>query len=379
MYILRKRKRQNVLEDLSYIDCYDLLISTGIKNVSESSGEISFSCPSSDHFHGDSSPSARMNARTSAWCCHSCGAKGNGVTFLAWHKSIPQTVARRLLEERYGGGPISAKVGSLEEEVKRIMNPEIIEEEKRIPPSESWLETFHLDWRNRNWCQGCSADPDCSNEELCCGCAHPPPYKQYMYDRGFDPEILNRWQIGYDKISDRITIPIRDHEEKLVGFKGRAWRENTIPRYMILGDYNNQRRYGFQHYKKSYYVFGLGKHIHETRRLGYDTVVLVEGELNVIAMDQYGYPSIGIAGSEFSEKQLDLIKRWCSDCILFLDNDKAGEKATKKVIEMLSPYMGNIQLVQNSSGDAADLNAKTVKELIESAQPVLSLQVEGKI
>lgn len=345
-----------MLEDLSYINCRDLLESTGIKNISESSGEISFSCPSSNHFHGDSSPSARMNSRTSAFICHSCGIKGNGVTFLAWHKAIPQTVARRLLEERYGGGPISAKVGSLEEEVKRIMNPEIIEEEKRIPPSESWLEAFHTDWVSSTH-----------------GAAH------YLFKRKFISDFLNKWQIGYDQISDRITIPIRDHEGKLAGFKGRAWRENTIPRYMILGDYRNQKRYGFQPYKKSHYIFGLGKYIHENRRLGYDKVVLVEGELNVIAMDQHGFPSIGIAGSEFSEKQLELIKRWCSDCILFLDNDKAGEKGTKKVIEMLSPYMGSMQLVQNSPGDAAELDTKIVKELIENAQLVLSLQVEGKL
>jgi DNA primase len=364
-----------LLEDLSYINCRDLLESTGIKNISESGGEISFSCPSSDHFHGDTSPSARMNSRTSLWLCHSCGQRGTGITFLAWHKSIPETVARRLIEERYGGGRISAQVGNLEEEVKRIMNPEIIEEEKRIPPDESWIEKFHLDWRNRNWCQGCSGDPDCSNEELCCGCAQPPPYKQYIYDRGFDPDILNRWQIGYDKISDRITIPIRDNNGVLVGFKGRTWRDNTVPKYMILGEYGNQKRYGFQPYKKSHYVFGLDKYIESEVSWG---TILVEGELNAIAMNEYGYLAVGIAGSEFSQIQADLIKKYSNNTpLVYLDNDKAGNKGTKKVIEMLSPYM-SLKIVQNAPGDAADLDASTVKELINNCQPYLSLQVEGK-
>lgn len=362
-----------MIEDLSYINCRDLLESTDIRNISESSGEISFSCPSSEHFHGDSSPSARMNSRTSAFLCHSCGARGNGITFLAWHKSIPQTVARRLLEERYGGGPKSAEVGSLEEEAKKIMNPQIIEEEKRIPPAESWLEAFHVDWRNRNWCQGCSPDPESDNETACCGCAQPSEYKQYIYDRGFDPEILNKWEIGYDQISDRITIPVRDHEGKLVGFKGRAWRENTVPKYMILGDYNNQKRYGFQPYKKSYYVFGLDK-IKDRSDL-----IIVEGELNAIAMDQHGFDcAVGIAGSEFSDTQCGLIIEHCNEIAVFLDNDKAGNKGTKKVIEMLSSYMP-LRIVQSAPGDAADLDTRTIKELIDNAQPYLSLQIEGKI
>jgi DNA primase len=364
-----------MLEDLSYINCRDLLESTGIKNVSESGGEISFSCPSSDHFHGDTSPSARMNARTSAFLCHSCGVRGNGITFLAWHKSIPETVARRLIEERYGGGRITASVGNLEDEVKRIMNPEIIEEEKRIPPAESWLEAFYIDWKNKHWCQGCSPDN-------CSGCAYVE-YKQYMYDRRFDPEILNKWEIGYDLISDRITIPIRDHEGKLVGFKGRAWRENTIPKYMILGDYGNQKRYGFQPYKKSRYVFGLDKipdFNHGGNIYSDLDIIIVEGELNVIAMDQHGFKNtVGIAGSEFSQIQCDLINEIkCYNVVLFLDNDKAGEKGTKKVIEMLSPYMP-LRIVQNAPGDAADLDTTTVKELIDNAQPYLSLQVEGKL
>jgi DNA primase len=322
-----------------------------------------------------------MNARTSAFLCHSCGVRGNGITFLSWHKSIPETVARRLIEERYGGGRISAGVGSLEQEVKRIMNPEIIEEEKRIPPVESWLEAFYLDWENKNWCQGCSPDPENKNEHACSGCAQPPPYKQYMYDRGFNPSILNMWEIGYDQISDRITIPIRDHEGRLVGFKGRAWRENTVPKYMILGDYGNQKRYGFQPYKKSHYVFGLDRFIKEySWREDNVSAVIVEGELNAIAMDQhgYGYHAIAIAGSEFSDKQRDLIVRNCSSAVIFLDKGRAGENGTKKVVDMLASYMG-LRVILNPPGDAADLDASTVKDLIDNAQPYLSLQVEGRL
>ena len=42
-----------MIEDLSYVDCLDLLQILDIKNISSSGGEISFSCPSDEHFHGD--------------------------------------------------------------------------------------------------------------------------------------------------------------------------------------------------------------------------------------------------------------------------------------------------------------------------------------
>lgn len=344
-----------MLEDLFYINCRDLLESTDIKNISESGGEISFSCPSADHFHGDTSPSARMNSRTTAFICHGCGKRGNAITFLAWHKSIPETVARRLLEERYGGGAISAGVGNLEDMVKKIMNPEVVEEEKRIPPNEAeWIKRFYIDWE----AYGRHGAID------------------YMYRRNFDPIILEKWEIGFDQYSNRITIPIRDHEGKLVGFKGRAWRENTIPRYMILGDNRNQHRYGFQPYQKSKYVFGLDK---IKQQCGLNEIVIVEGELNVIAMDQHGYyMTVGIAGSDFSDFQARLIIESACSSILFLDNDKAGDKGTKKVIEMLSPYMP-LDVVQNATGDAAELDKETVDSLIHGAKSALESQVEGKL
>lgn len=346
-----------MLEDLSYINCRDLLESTGIVNVSESGGEISFSCPSAEHMHGDRSPSARMNSRTSAWICHNCGQRGNGITFLAWHKSIPETVARRLVEERYGGGTISIVAGTLEDEVLKIMNPTLVEEEKRIPPDESWLDKFKVDWE---------IGLDSSKSY--------GPHIEYMLDRGFSEKILNHFDIGYDKISDRITIPIFDQFDNLVGFKGRAWRDNTIPKYMILGDYNNQLRYGFQPYKKSKYVYNLSRPYQDG-----ETHIIVEGELNAIAMTQHGFRrTVGIAGSEFSQIQCDLIKSYCDSAIIFLDNDKAGEKGTKKVVEMLSTYM-SLKIVQNAPGDAADLDTQTVKELIGSAEPALLLQARGEI
>lgn len=343
-------------EDLSYIDCLDLLHVLDIKNISSSGGEISFSCPSDEHFHGDKNPSARMNSHTSAAICHGCGGRWNAVTFLAWHKSIPETVARRVLEERYGGADF-APIDNLEDEVLRIMNPVIVEEIRRIPPAESWLEAFRVDWN-----KGLDRFDNYG------------PHIEYMLDRGFDENTLKGWDIGYDVFSNRITIPIRNHLGNLVGFKGRSIEDDRpYPKYMILGDTRNQHHYGFQPYKKSEYVFSLDKCIEK------DHIIIVEGELNVLAMNQHKYTScVGIAGSEFSDKQRQLIVESCSLVTIYLDNDKAGEKGTKKVVEMLSPHMP-LRVVRNAPGDAAELDSNTVRDLIRNAESALLLQTQGKL
>ncbi len=345
-------------EDLSYIDAEDFLTALDITNISVNGSEIQFSCPSSDHQFGDRHPSAFMNADTTLWQCFSCKKRGNAVTFLSWHKSLPQTVARRLLEERYGGGRISAEVGGLYEEVQRIMNPTpapILPE--RVCPNESWIDAFKVDWDTK-WDQ---YEYESSK--------HDPIY--YMIEkRGFSAQILREWEIGYDDYSKRITIPIRDEKGKLVGFKGRSIEDGPYPRYLPLGG----EHYGFDPYQKSKYVFGLEKIYRAFKHF----CIVVEGELNVLAMAQHGYVAVAIAGSEFSERQRELITTYLERVILYLDNDKAGDKGTKRVIEMLSPYIF-VETVQNAAGDAAELDSNSVRELISSAKGSLELQVCGKI
>lgn len=346
---------KNVL-DLSYVDAADLLRATGIKNISVSGNEISFSCFGDSHFHGDRNPSARMNARTTQWLCNGCRMRGNAITFLSQYKHISETYAKRLLEERYGA-ETDEPVEDLSDEVLDIMAIDFIEQkEKRKPPAESWLHIFKVDWVN----------------EIAC----PSDYLENT--RGFNSDTLNEWEIGYDKISDRITIPIRDETGFLVGFKGRSYNGKE-PRYMVLPAHSLEDKYGFQSHKKSEYVFGLDRYI-DNYTFGENAhVIIVEGEFNVIALYQKGFKfPVGISGSDFSDIQRDIIKKYCSEATIYFDDDEAGRNGTKKVVEMLSPYLP-IRVVQNAPGDAAELDKESIRELLVAAEPALLLQARGEL
>jgi DNA primase len=365
-------KVETVLLDLSYINARDLLESTGISNISVSGGEITFSCPSPEHAHGDSTPSARMNLETTAFMCNGCSWRGNAIHFLSKYKSIPETVARRLLEERYGGSLLGVPIDDLVNEVKRIMKDDIKMEEKRVTPSAMWIDYFKVDWDSYG--------------------LHPAI--DYMIDRGFSSDILNKWDIGYDRYSDRITIPIRDDYNNLIGFKGRTWKQNERIRYLILGDRKRNEmtrtlascprpiHYGFDPYKKSDFVFGLRNYIYSTYDLGEDEnshIIICEGELNVISMDQKGFfNAVSIAGSEFSDKQCDLIRTYASSATIFFDNDKAGKRGSKQVVEKLSPYI-SLKVVQDAPGDAAELSKEQIQGLLSGAESALLLEAKGEL
>jgi DNA primase len=110
----------------------------------------------------------------------------------------------------------------------------------------------------------------------------------------------------------------------------------------------------------------------------WNNIVIVEGELNVLAMNQYEIDAVGISGSDFSDYQRDLMIQRCNSAILYLDNDKAGEKGTRKIVEMLFPYMP-ISIVQNAPGDAAELDKDTVDGLIRNAKSSLELQIKHEL
>jgi DNA primase len=194
-----------------------------------------------------------------------------------------------------------------------------------------------------------------------------------MEGRGFWPQTLDEWDIGYDWHSDRVTIPVHDRAGNLVGFKGRAWYEKH-PKYLVIGDARDRTpRYHFQTYRKSEVVFGLNRCEPHPGR-----VIIVEGELNVLAMKQHGYSNVvAVAGAEFSPTQAKLIVESVDEeAIVFFDANRAGIDGTAKVAQALSPHMA-VRAVMGAPGDAAELDENSVDELVEGALPTLELAVRG--
>src|SRR5690606_27203714 len=118
-------------------------------------------------------------------------------------------------------------------------------------------------------------------------------------DRGLTKETLKEYQFGFDKSYGRITIPIRDEDKNLIGFKARSIKDE--PKYIILGD-KKKPKYGFSPYKVGDYVY-----------FAYDIepkwVIIVEGEIDAIKLRQQGFNAVSLGGSNPTRRQMSILLR----------------------------------------------------------------------
>lgn len=366
--------------DYEKIDVEHFLESLEIRNLEAADDEEwRFSCPFPGHAHGDEMPSAYMNDRTTAWHCFSCKKSGNAVSFLADHEGVSILEARRWLRDAYDTDwrePTGGMTGWWHE--RFYGNPDV---ELEVNPAldESVLDRFYVDW------YVALQDVEGGSDD---------PVLNYMFDRGFTAETLTSWEIGYDERRERFTIPVRDEEDSLIGFKARSWNPDNKPKYLAIGD-RNWPIYGFRPYQKSQVVFGMNEAGEN------DVLIICEGELNAIAMHQAGFTNaVAVSGSEVSERQANIIRWHADEVILFFDSlkidddgntvkDTAGQRCTwgwsdgkgryhPGAVDLLEPHM-TVRVVDEHLGDPAEMNPDEIAKLIESAQTSVSLRFRSQV
>lgn len=332
-----------------------------VANISQATAdEVLFSCPFSGHTHGDERPSAYMNdgsrnpELTTLWKCHGCGRSGNAVSFVSEYMNVTRQKARAWLKEHYAPGYRAPKYGSIAKEFeqrRKLHKQRLVTTVPTLKPEVS--RRFDVDWGH--YAEEYADYPDVA----------------YMLDRGFTPATLDEWGIGYDANSRRITIPVCDSQGNLVGFKGRAWEADVRPKYLVMGDKGRRKRYGFPTYDKSLVVFGL----HLWAESETQTLVLVEGEIDVMSLWVMGIPAVCVGGSSLSEAQARLLRQHCDEIVMFFDDDKAGRNFTWGIdkddgehtpgaVEILEPFI-RVRIVGKHRYDANDYLVRGERNRVE--------------
>ncbi len=338
--------------DTRDIDVEEFLEVLEVENITKATEEeFKFSCPFPGHQHGDQNPSAYMNIDTTAWMCHGCKRRGNAVTFLAEHEMVSIMLATRWLHERYGGVGSDPDAYSARAELERLWEKNEREDAPLVDPKldPEIIYDYAVDWR-------AVAESD-----------SPPPWGEYMLDRGFEFATLNEWDIGYCEETNRVVIPVRDVEGDLIGFKGRAWRDEHKPKYLVLSPH------GMDRYHVALNVFGLDAALLNQER----ELIVCEGELNAIALWQMGYyNAVAVNGSNFSDRQAFLLRNHADKVVVWFDPNDAGYDGILRVVNALSDYMP-VDVVPDSEQDPADLmkagDEDSVRELLYSAHSALGL------
>jgi DNA primase len=129
----------------------------------------------------------------------------------------------------------------------------------------------------------------------------------------------------YDRFRNRLMIPIRDGNGRVVGFGARTLDPDGIPKYL-----NSPQSILFD---KSRLLFGLDgakRSIREARQ-----AVIVEGYMDVIMAWQAGFRNVvAQMGTALTQEQLQQLKRYTKRFIMALDADAAGAQATLRSLQV---------------------------------------------
>ncbi|ADM10659.1 DNA primase [Parvularcula bermudensis HTCC2503] len=171
----------------------------------------------------------------------------------------------------------------------------------------------------------------------------------------------------YDKFRDRVMFPILSRG-KVIAFGGRALSRSVSAKYM-----NSPETVLFH---KSATLYGYDR---ARKKLKDDTpLLLAEGYMDVIALDEAGYAAVAPLGTAVTEAQLGLLWRVCDEPVVCLDGDRAGQKAAFRVIDRALPLLApgkSLRFAFLPEGkDPDDVlrgdGAKAMAQIVAAARPL---------
>lgn len=158
----------------------------------------------------------------------------------------------------------------------------------------------------------------------------------YLLSKGYsEEEITSAWLSAksekngrlYDIFRDRIMFPIVDLNGKVIGFGGRALKDTERAKYLNTATTP---------------VFEKGTNLYSmnfVKKSGMKNVILCEGYMDVIAVNQAGFENAtATLGTAITPQQAKLISRFAGEVIIAYDNDSAGQQAVRKAVRYLSEY-----------------------------------------
>ncbi len=185
----------------------------------------------------------------------------------------------------------------------------------------------------------------------------------------------------YDRFRQRMMIPIRDERGRVVGFGGRVLHPQDHPKYI-----NSPQTPLFD---KSRLLFGLDSGRRAIRDT--ETVVIVEGYLDVIQAHQAGYHNVvAQMGTAMTEAQVRLVApRYARKIVMALDADEAGQNATRRSLDVARQTLAkdfagklsvDVRILQIPAGkDPDDFLRESPTgwdALVDGAQPVADFVID---
>ena len=298
-------------------------------------------CP----FHQEKTPSFHVFPHTNTWKCFGCGAGGDIFTFIEKRENLPFIDVLRMLAKE-AGVPLKEVRPEVRDELQRLLDIH----KAAVSYFQSNLLTSPEGARAREYLAGRGVSQE-SIEQFQLGFARDgwEHLIHHLKDKGYALEEIIRAGLAiprdsggaYDRFRNRLIIPIRDIQGRVIAFGGRILGEGE-PKYL-----NSPQTPLFD---KSQVVFGLDMAKRAIRAK--DQVVLVEGYMDVISAHQRGFKNVVAAmGTSLTARQIQLLSRYSRNFVFALDADTAGAQATWRGVMLVQETLSERGvLIPSSSG-----------------------------
>ena len=335
-------------------------------------------CP----FHGEKTPSFRVDAAKGLWHCFGCGLGGNVYQFVQKAENLPfpeavEWLARRTgfdlrYEEARPGGQaaagLKARLVDLNESAASFMHEQLMS----APQAEA----------SRRYLGGRGFGADVAGRWRLGYAPGPNVVSRHLLSRGFTVAEIEQAGLGrrserdgalYDAFRDRIVFPTWNLQGDVVAFGARALG-NATPKYINTSE--------TPVFSKSRVLYGLDR---AKSAIARGVAVVVEGYTDVIALHEADITeAVASNGTALGETHFALLKKFTQRAVLMLDPDEAGRGAAERTFDVhhrvgIEVLVAPLPHGRDPAEVVAEDGADAVRKILDDAQPLMQFKLEEMI
>lgn len=332
-------------------------------------------CP----FHGEKTPSFMVNPELQVFKCFGCGVGGDCFTWMEKMEGMEFGEALEALAERVGVTLTSYKKTGSEETKEKLVRINALA-----------AQYFHYLLTKHELGKGAleyvvgRGLTDEVIERFSLGFA-PNGWDfliKYLKKKGFDLDQMQKTGLvvegkTYDRFRNRVMFPLANARGGVVGYAGRILPgadEKAGGKYVNTPE--------TELYHKGELLYGLDITKNDIKAAGW--AIIVEGEIDAIASWQVGVKNVvAIKGSALTDKQVELLRRYCDTIVLALDADVAGDAAARRGIEVAQKKGLFVKTVRmrgaKDPGELAIQDPESWKKMVGEAIPIYDFYLESAV
>lgn len=273
-------------------------------------------CP----FHNDKNASLHINPVRNLWHCFGCDTGGNAIDFVMQKHNMDFENAVRYLAEKYGT-PIEEDVDNRTPEQKREAS-----KKESIYSIYTYVQKFYREQLKNNPLAMSYAKGRWNEIQIeRVGIGYAPKSGLYEYAKANTLNLKLMVEIGllgqkddksyYDFFRDRITIPIYDKYNRIIGYTARAIGavlNDKTPKYL-----NSKNSILYQ---KSESIFGIN--VAQYQAKDEDKMYMVEGAPDVLRLHDLNFNNaIACLGANWTDGQFGMLKKLVTTLCFIPDAD----------------------------------------------------------